>query len=79
MAKEEQKEKAVAPVGVKFHFLMRSVIRTAMATPDSGAVTGSVLDGMVTDWINEGWKVESAAVVDHNESVYNVAVFLVRG
>jgi len=62
----------------KFHFMLRSVIRTAMTVPQSGARTSEEFDAEVSEWVNSGWKVFSSEVVGFDEQVFTVAVMLIQ-
>jgi hypothetical protein len=42
------------------------------------AVTAQQFNDLINDWIEKGWKVISCEVVGNDESVYTVAVALVR-
>jgi hypothetical protein len=62
----------------RYHFLLRSVVRTSMTVPQSGAVTSAELDAVVSKWINDGWTLFATEVVGYDEQVFTVAVTLVR-
>jgi len=78
------KEKDATPVEMaeanknKFHFLLRSVIRTAKTAAMEGAVTSAEFDAVVTSWLNDGWKIFDTQVVGFDELVFTVSVTLVR-
>ncbi len=80
MAKEKDATPVVNPQSDKnkFHFLLRSVIRTAKTAAMEGAVTSAEFDAVVTSWLNEGWKIFDTQVVGFDELVFTVSVTLVR-
>lgn len=78
-AKKEDEQASAVPVeGSHFHIVVRAIVKTVLTSATDGAVTAEQFDGIINQYLAQGWKVLSCSLVGQDESVFTFAVALVR-